>query len=108
MRRRIVEQVSLALVNKGKALGRMGRAEEAHRQCWDDVVRRFGADDGEGHPLAVATALAEQGRNAEQPGPPRGSAWRPGRRSRDASAGAGCTGASRRWWPTRCSGWGSR
>ena len=39
------EQVSLALVNKGKALGRLGRAEEA-LAVLDDVVRRFGVNKG--------------------------------------------------------------
>ena len=52
-----LEQVSMALVNKGKALGRLGRVEEA-LAVLDDVVRRFGTDNGEGHPLAVATATA--------------------------------------------------
>ena len=53
--------MSLALVNKGKALGRLGKADEASA-VWDDVVRRFGADIGEGHALAVATALASKGK----------------------------------------------
>ena len=58
--RRTVEQVSLALVNKGKALGGLGRAEEA-LAVLDGVVRRFGTDNGDGHSLAVATALAGKG-----------------------------------------------
>ena len=55
-----LEQVSMALVNKGKALGKLGSVEEA-LAVLDDVVRRFGADEGEGHPMAVATALVGKG-----------------------------------------------
>ena len=55
-----LEQVSLALVNKGKALGGLGRAEEA-LAVLDGVVQRFGTGNGEGHSLAVATALAGKG-----------------------------------------------
>ena len=54
-----LERVSMALVNKGRALGELGRAEEA-LAALDDVLRRLGADNGEGHPLAVA-ALAGKG-----------------------------------------------
>ncbi|MYA89878.1 MAG: tetratricopeptide repeat protein, partial [Boseongicola sp. SB0662_bin_57] len=55
-----LEQVSLALVNMGQALGRMGRSEEALATL-DDAVLRFGGDDGQNQPLAVATALMSKG-----------------------------------------------
>ena len=82
------EQVSLALVNKGKALGRLGRAEEA-LAVLEDVVQRFEVDNGEGHPLAVATALAGKGGMLSNLTATR-KRWQPGTRSRDASARARC------------------
>ena len=55
-----LEQVSLALVNKGKALGKLGSFEEASA-AWDEAVRRFGADNGGRQSVAVATALVSKG-----------------------------------------------
>ncbi len=49
-------QVSLALVNMGKALKHLDRAEEA-LAVWDDVTRRFGGNRHPAIPHAVATAL---------------------------------------------------
>ena len=56
-----LEQVALALVNKGTALDRLQRPEEA-LAVWNEVVQRFGANDGKALPQAAATALLNKGR----------------------------------------------
>ncbi|MDE0333487.1 MAG: ATP-binding protein [Defluviicoccus sp.] len=51
-----LEQVSLALIKKGNALGRLQRPQEA-LAAWDEVVERFGESQLGHFPNAVATAL---------------------------------------------------
>ena len=53
-------QVSMALVNRGTALGSLNRQEEA-LASWDEVVRRFGESAAPTLLLAVARALVNKG-----------------------------------------------
>ena len=55
-----LEQVSVAMVNKGKALDLLGRSDDA-LQVLGEVVRRFGAGDREETAPAVAAALVSKG-----------------------------------------------
>ncbi|MDE0409727.1 MAG: tetratricopeptide repeat protein [Alphaproteobacteria bacterium] len=52
-------QVSLALVNMGRALKLLNRSEEA-LAVWDDAAQRFGGNQGPAIPHAVATALVSK------------------------------------------------
>ena len=48
------------LVNKGAALGVLGRSHKA-LATWDEIVRRFGGSDAPKHLFAVAAALMNKG-----------------------------------------------